>query len=853
MELLRDARYALRQLRQARVFTFTVILTLALGIGATTAIFTLVHAVMLRSLPVSDPASLYRIGDSSECCVRGGPTDDGKWGMFSYQLFKRLQAATPQFAELTAFQAGSGHFSVRRGNTQEAAKPLRGEYVTGNYFSTFGIRPFAGRLLTPADDERSATPAAVMSYRVWQQTYGSDPSVVGSTFVIEGHPFVITGIAPPGFFGDTLSSEPPALWIPLQQEPMIQGSGSLLEQTIPNWLRAIGRLKPGANVNGMGAHLTTVLQQWIPESGIMALVPAGEQAKFAKLLAQQHVDVVAGGGGVGAMKEEYGSSLKILLGICGMVLLIACANVANLLLARGTVRRHQTSLQMAMGASRKRMVRQALTESVMLGLLGGAAGIAVAYGGTRLVLWMAFSSAHFLPISAAPSLPVLGFALALSLLTGILFGTAPAWMAANADPVEALRGANRSTGDKSSLPQRTLVVLQVVLSLVLLSGAGMLTHSLRNLENRDFGFDMHHRVAVQMNALPASYTPEQLQARYAALQERLQQIPGVERASLALYTPFTDNWGEGIVVEGKPSDMFGDHNGASWDRVSAGYFPAVGQAILRGRGIEREDTAKTRPVAVVNEAFAKRFFPKEDPLGKHFGMDIPAYAGSFEVVGVVRDANYSDLQAELRPMFFIPLTQSIPYKEEMMQKVQTRSFYISGAMLVAHGDLKQLEPRIREAFAEVDPNLTITDLLPMQEQVAATFEQQRTVARLAGMFSILALVLAAIGLYGVTAYSVARKTNEIGVRMALGADRLSVLRLVLRGALMQTAVGLAVGIPLAIGGAKLMGSQLFRVRIWDPPALASSILTLLLCAVIAAMIPARRAASIDPMKALRAD
>jgi predicted permease len=535
------------------------------------------------------------------------------------------------------------------------------------------------------------------------------------------------------------------------------------------------------------------------------------------------------------------------------VLLIACANIANLLLARGTVRRHMTSVQMAMGASRSRLMRQALTESVLLALMGGVLGVVVAYAGTRAVLWMAFRTAHFLPISPTPSLPVLGFALGLSLLTGMLFGTAPAWMATHSDPVEALRGANRSTRDKSSLPQKTLVVLQVMLSVVLLSAAGMLTHSLRNLENRDFGFDMQNRIAVEMNAPPASYSPEKLQALYVALQDKLQSIPGVERAALALYTPFTDNWGEGVVIEGKPSNILDEHSGASWDRVSAGYFQTVGQTIVRGRGIEREDTAKTRPVAVVNETFVKRFFPGENPMGRHFGMDIPAYASSFEIVGVARDANYSDLQGELRPMFFVPLTQSIAYKEGIMQQVQNRSFHIGGAMLFAHGNLRELEPRIRKAFAEIDPDLTITDVLPMREQVAASFEQQRTVARLAGMFSMLALLLAAIGLYGVTAYTVARRTTEIGVRMALGADRLNVVRLVLRGALLQTFIGLAIGIPVAIAGAKLMGSQLYRVRVWDPAALAISVATLLVCGFLAATIPARRAASIDPMKALRTE
>ncbi len=852
-DFLQQVRYALRQLRLAPVFTGTVVLTLALGIGATTAIFTLVHAVMLRSLPVTDPATLFRVGDSQECCVQGGPREDGRWGVFSYELFRRIRAATPEFEELAAFQAGQGQFSVRRGGTSEPAKALHTEYVTGNYFSMFGIRAFAGRTLTPADDQRNAAPAVVMSYRVWQQTYGADTRMVGSTLILSGHPFTLVGIAPPGFFGDTLSSSPPALWVPLEQEPLLAGSSTLLETTIPNWLRIIGRIKPGATTDGMSARLTAVLQRWIPDSGILALIPGAQMGEAQKIFSIQRINVIPGGSGIGAMKESYGSSLRILLLTCALVLLIACANIANLLLARGTVRRHQTSLQLALGASRGRLIAQALIESVVLAIGGGLVGIAVAYAGTRLVLWMAFRTAHFLPISAAPSLPVLGFAFALALITGILFGVAPAWLATHANPVEALRGANRSTRDGSALPQKALVITQVVLSVVLLTGAGMLTHSLRNLEHRDFGLDMQDRVAVEINQPPATYSPAKLQALNAALQDRLQQIPGVQRAALAMYTPYTDNWGEGIVVEGKPADILGPNNGASWDRVGSGYFEAVGQAILRGRGIEQQDTATTRPIAVINEAFAKRFFDKEDPIGHRFGMDIAAYAGSFEIVGVVRQANYSDLQGEPRPMFFIPLTQSIAYKEDMMQKIQTRSFFIGGAVLQSHTAIATLEPQVRKAIAEVDPDLTVTDVLPIQEQLASDFDQQRTVAQLAGMFSFLALVLAAIGLYGVTAYTVARRTSEIGVRMALGANRANVLQLVLRGALSQTVVGLAIGIPLAIGGAKLMGSQLYRVNIWDPAALSISVFMLLLSAFVAAAIPSRRAASIDPMQALRTE
>jgi len=851
--LVQDLRYALRQLRLAPGFTATVVLTLALGIGATTSIFTLVHAVMLRSLPVVDPSRLYRIGDSTECCVRGGPTDDGRWGMVSYELFKRLRTQLPEFEDLAAFQASDPMYSVRRGTADAIAKPLQGEFVTGNYFSLFGLSAFAGRVLAPSDDTRNATPVVVLSYRAWEQEYGSDPSVINSTFYIQGHPFTVVGISPPGFFGDTVRDSPPAFWIPLQQEPMLQGGSSLLNRTIPNWLRPIGRLKPGAKVDGLSARATAILLRWIPDSGIMVLVPPTQRAMFDTMMKKQKLVIIPAGEGVGVMQENYGSSLKVLLLICGSVLLIACANIANLQLARAAGRRHQASLQLALGASRSRLIRQALTESVVLAGLGGIAGILLAYVGTRMILAMEFSDAQFLPISPTPSLPVLLFAFALAFLTGILFGTAPAWMATRANPVEALRGANRSTRDSTSLPQKALVILQVVLSVVLLTGAGMLVHSLRNLEHRDFGFDSTNRVMVEINSPPASYTPEHLQSLYLTMQQRLEQIPGVERAALALYTPYTDNWGEGVVVEGKDPAIFGEHSGASWDRVGSGYFETLGQPVVRGRGIETDDTATTRGVAVVNETFAKTFFKGEDPIGRHFGMDEQAYASSFEIVGVVRDVKYTQLQEPTRSMFFVPLTQTTVYPSEDMRSGEIRSHYIHSIALVYHGSKSTLEPQLRKALAEVDPDIPVTDIHTMDERIASNFDQERSVARLAGLFSGLALILAAVGLYGVTAYSVARRTSEIGVRMALGADRLRVVRMIVSGALVQMAIGMVIGIPAALGCARLLSAQLFEVKGWDPQPLIVAVVLIAVCALVAAMIPARRAASLDPMQALRTD
>jgi predicted permease len=456
-DLRGNLRYATRQFNQTPVFTIAAVLTLAIGIGGTTAIFTLIHAVMLRSLPVSDPARLYRIGDGDDCCVEGGPQD--RWGMFSYPLYERLKEATPEFEEITAFQAGSNTLGVRRQGVETAARPLRSEYVTGSYFSTLGIGAFGGRLFTPEDDKPASPPVAVLSHQVWQTTYGADPNVVGSTVIVEGHPFTIVGVAPAGFYSETLRSDPPELWIPLQQEPVIAGESSLLHQSVGAWLRVIGRLKPGATINGMAARLTGVLRQWMQnDSGY----PANWMPDIIRLLPKQNIAVVAAGAGIAEMKEEYGRSLNILLMVCGLVLLIACANVANLLLARAVARRTQTAVRLAVGATQGQMITQALTESILLALLGGVTGLIVAMGAAHLLLRLAFSSSHFLPISTRPSLLVLAFAFALALLTGVIFGAAPAWFASCTDPADALRGSSRSTADHSSFARKALLIVQVI-------------------------------------------------------------------------------------------------------------------------------------------------------------------------------------------------------------------------------------------------------------------------------------------------------------------------------------------------------------------------------------------------------
>jgi predicted permease len=850
--LLRDLAYALRTLAAARAFTATAVLTLALGIGGTTAIFTLIHAVMLKSLPVSDPARLYRIGDGDNCCVQGGPQD--RWGMFSFPLFERIQADVPEFEEITAFQAGMGRLSVRRQGTNDAPRPLRATYVSGNYFTTLGVRAAAGRVFTPADDTASADPVVVLAYHAWQGVYGGEPAVVGATLVVEGQAFTVAGVAPPGFFGETLKADPPDMWVPLQQEPLIAGAEtSLLRQPISAWLRVIGRLRPGASIDGIDARLTGLLRQWMRHE---AGYPPNWLAEIDRVLPQQVIAVVPAGAGVGVMKEQYGRSLRVLLAVCALVLLIACANVANLLLARAVAHRGQTAIRLAMGASRRQVVTEALVESVLLAIGGALAGLIVSVAASRLLLSLAFSGASLLPIDTLPSPVVLAFASGLALLTGLLFGTAPAWLATHTDPIEALRGAGRTAGDRASLARKTLLVVQAALSVVLVAGSAMLGRSLGNLEGQDFGFERDGRVLVSVGRPSASITGERLTAFYRDLEERLARIPGVQRAGLALYNPLTNNWGEGVLIAGKPTPAPGEQTGASWDRVSTDYLQQLGVSLVRGRYFTAADNETAEHVAVVNEAFVRRFFkPGEDPIDQHFGLNMPEHVNTYRIVGVVGDARFAsfDLDRPMRPMFFVPLTQTVTYANALMMRVESASHFVGGLLLVTSLSPGALEPQVARVLADADPNMTVISMRTLQEQVSRTFDQQRAVASLVGLFGAIALVLAAIGLYGVTAYSVARRTNEIGVRMALGADRRRVIGLVLGGAFRRVAVGLILGLPLAVGTGYLLSAQLYGVRFWDPVALGVATASLALAALVASLVPATRAAALAPMRALRTD
>jgi predicted permease len=850
--LIRDLMYALRTFRSARVFAATAVLTLALGIGGTTSIFTLMHAVMLKSLPVADPSRLYRVGDGDNCCVMGSP--QGRWGFYSFPLFEYIKAETPQFENMTAFSTFVPRMSVRRQGVTEAPRPVRTMYATGSYFKTLGVDAFAGRVFTAADDRAAATPVTVMAYHAWQGLYGGDPSVVGSTLMIEGHPFTVAGIAPPGFFGETLRADPPELWLPVQHEPLISGAGtSLLRTRSSAWLRVIGRLREGATIDGMGARLTVLLHQWIRKD---AGYPANWMPEIERRMSQNVITVVPAGAGVGVMKEQYGRSLRILLVVCAMVLLIACANVANLLLARAVARRGQMAVRLALGASRRQIVFDALMESVLLAVGGAVVGLVVAIGAARMLLSLAFVGVTTLPINVMPSPLVLTFAIGLALVTGVLFGAAPAWFATRTDPIEALRATGRSTSDGASLTRTTLLVVQATLSVVLVAGSTMLGRSLGNLEGQDFGFERSGRVLVSIGRPSAAMTGDRLTALYRDMEARLARIPGVRSAGLALYNPLTSNWGEGVLVAGKPPAAPGADVGSSWDRVSTRYLQELGVKLRRGRYFTDSDNELSEHVAVVNEAFVRRFFSAgENPIDRHFGLNLPENVNTFRIVGVVGDARFAGFQLNrpARPMFFVPLAQTVKYASPVMQSVETASHYVGGIMLVTNTPPGALEPLVTRALADADSNLTVIDIRTLEEQVARSFDQQRAVASVAGLFGLVALVLAAIGLYGVTAYTVARRRSEIGLRMALGADRRSVIGLVLAGAFTRVGIGLVLGVPLAVGAGYLLSAQLYGVAFWDPMALSVAAAALAFAAFVASVVPASKAAGLPPMIALRTD
>ena len=845
--LLQDLGYGFRQLRKTPGFTVTVLLTLALGIGANSAIFTLVNAILLHNLPVVDPKTLVRIGDTDDCCVNGGWSDNGDYSLFATDTYYMFKKSMPEFEELAAMESGYAWrpITVRRAGPQTAAKSVMGTFVSGNYFRVFGLSAAAGRLFVDGDDQKGAPVTAVMSYDAWQQDYAGDPSVVGSAFYINTKAATVIGIAPKGFYGDRIDTNPPKYFLPMNSMDQVIGAPYFTDPD-SQWAYIIGRVKPGTSLPTLQAKASTLLkQQFAPLKTF-----ADPRAK--QVLPRTHVVLSPGGGGIQNMQEGYKDHLKLLQWIAAMVLLVACANIANLLLVRGMSRRAELSIRSALGAQRSRIVRQFLTESVLLSGMGGLLGLAVSYLGAHALMALAFPDQHNMPVTASPSPLVIAFAFSLSLVTGILFGLAPALMAARTHPAEALRSNARTTAHGASLVQRALVILQAALSLVLLIAAGLFAQSLDKAENVDMKLDTRNRYIAHINPQAAGYKNTEVEPLYQTIVDQFHSIPGVLKVGLATYTPMeANNWGSGVKIQGEP-DL---NKGASWVKGTPEYFDSVGTHVVMGRTFKPQDTLNGAPVAVVNQEFAKQFFGNRNPIGRRFGFSGPSQAGmdgAHEIVGVVEDTTYTSVYWKDHAMYFLPLTQRAGSANDPNDHLEKDQSMYAGALVIQTArPIDGFEKIVGDTLANINPNLTIVKFQTFQQQIDDRFVEERLIARLTSLFGLLAVLLAAIGLYGVTAYTVVRRTPEIGIRMALGAARIQVIGMVMRGAMLQAVAGLVIGIPVAIFCVRYVKSQLYEITSVNVPVMTIAIGVLVLTAAIAGLIPARRAASIDPVRALR--
>jgi predicted permease len=843
--LWQDARFATRQLAKTPGFTVTVLLTLALGIGANAAIFTLVNAILLHNLPVVDPKTLVRIGDKDDCCVNGGWNDNGDYSLFSTASYEMFKKNLPEFEEMAAMESGYAWrpLTVRRAGGQTIAKSVMGTFVSGNYFRVFGLTPAAGRFFTDADDVKGAPMTAVMSYDAWEQDYSSDPSLIGSTFYVNTKPVTIIGISPKGFYGDRLDTNPPKYYMPMYAMDPVIGAPYFNDPEV-EWAYIIGRVKPGTTISEVQAKASTLLKQEFTPQKLFST----ERAKT--YLARTHVVLTPGGGGIQNMQDGYKDHLRLLTWIAALVLLVACANIANLLLVRGMSRRAELCIRSALGAQRSRIVRQMLTESVVLAGMGGLLGLLASFLGARALLMLAFPDQHNMPVNAMPSPLVIGFAFGLSVATGILFGLAPALMAVRMQPIEALRANARTTAHGASFLQRGLVVLQAALSLVLLVAAGLFVQSLNKAQSVNMRLDPTNRYIIHINPQAAGYKTTELEALYRTIEDRFHALPGVVKVGLSTYTPMEENnWSTGVKVQGE-TDL---HKGASWVKGTPEYFDSVGTHVVMGRGFTPRDVLGAPPVAVVNQEFVKQFFGGRNPIGHRFGYSDPGKDGNYEIVGVVEDTTYTSVYWKDHAMYFVPLTQrpAVTDPDDTIDK--DLSMYAGAIVVQASNPITGFEKLACDTLASINPNLTIVKFQTFQQQIDDRFIEERLIARLTSLFGALALLLAAIGLYGVTAYTVARRTPEIGIRMALGAARRRVIGMVMRGAMIQTGIGLALGVPVAVVCVRFVKSQLYDIARVDAVVLAGAITVLIAAACVAGMIPARRAASIDPARALRVE
>ena len=833
--LWQDTRYGARMLRKSPAFTAVAVLSLALGIGANTAIFTLLNAVILKNLPVHAPDQLVLFSNSpSEGTSFGDPPRD-RWKVFSYPSYEYLRDHNESLDGLCAFRSGQARLSVSMDNLAGGkAQRAQGHLVSGNYFSLLGVKSTIGRLLTPEDDITSANPAAVISHRYWKNEINSDPQVVGRTVLINGHPFTIVGVTPPEFFGERVRRAPD-YWLPLAFQPQVEMDESFLATQNIYWLNLMARLKSGVSAESAQANLNVALQQFLTDQAGSTITDERRAT-----IQGSHVELVPGGRGVSGLRFSYSEPLRMLMAIVGLVLLIACANVGNLLLSRSASRQTEVSLRLALGASRARIVRQLLTESVLLSVIGGALGLLIAgWGVDALVKLVARSS----PLDVQPDALVLGFTVGVSLLSGVVFGLAPALRASRTDLSSALKAKSSRVGGlklRLSLAP-ALIVSQVALSLVLLIGAGLFSRSLLKLQHEELGFIRDNVLLVDIDTRLAGYKPQELSGLYGRLLERLGTMTGVRATSVATYSPLSGLSRTSSITVAGYAPQNDEESTVSDMLIGPNYCETLGLPLLMGREIGFQDTPASSKIAVVNEAFAKFFFPNENPIGHHFGYgDQVKNGGDIEIVGVIGDVKYQSAKEKPLPTVYRPILQ-----------VQEPGAYTSNLEIRTEGNSLNIADTVRSAIAQVDDKLPIVGVTSFDKQLDDSLRQERLIAQLVSFFGALALLLACVGLYGVMGHAVARRANEIGIRMALGAERSGILWMVLRETLTLVLVGIVIGIPVALGASSLIAAQLYGLSGADPLTLAAAVILLTVVAAVSGYLPARRASQVDPMVALR--
>ncbi len=846
-QILQDLRYSLRTLRKSLVFTAVAVLTLALGIGANTAIFSVLNSVLLRSLPVAHPEQLAFLTDPDE---HGAPfgSQTGERSLLAYSEFAYLRDHNQVFSGMFAADSRLPEVEATVGNASSGgsaeSESARVKLVSGDYFSTLGVQPAAGRMFTPeVDRARGGSPIAVVSYAFWRQRFGLNPAVLGKTIQIHRTSFEIVGVAAPEFSGDTVG-EIPDIWVPITMQDSIYPGRDYLSpspQGILNqymWLQVMGRLKPGIQLAQAKANINVAFSRALESAAGSA--PTTEEPK--QYLDQQ-LNLRPGGLGSSTLRAGFGGPLKFLMVLVGLVLLIACVNVANLLLARGAARQREFAMRIAIGAGRVRLIRQLLTESLLLAMFGAIAGVFLAHWADALLLRMVSGASAAVQLDLAPDLRVLAFTMSVTLLTAIVFGLVPSLYVTRLDLSPLLKSTTLGVAEKAApwrLPVgKTLVVAQVAVSLILLVAAGLFVRSLSKLNRVNLGYNRENLVLFRVNAVAGGYHGASATRMYQDLLERIAAIPGLRGATVSENGLFSDaESGDPISVEGHTPKP-GEEMESRMDHVGPGYFSTVGIPILIGREIEPRDSGNEPRAAVINEAFARTFFPGTNPIGKHVRDTYPGNPADTVVVGVVADAKCRNLREKTAPRLYAPFFH--PLWDQPVAMYEVRTF----------ADPSSVNASLRQAVQATDASLPPIEIRAMSELVDRSIRTDRFIEQLSEAFGALAMLLASIGLYGIMAYSVTRRTRDIGIRLALGAEPSNVLWQVLRETLLLVLIGIAIGLPLALGGTHFVRSMLYGLGLADPVAILFATTVLAVVAALAALIPARRASRIHPMIALR--